>query len=84
MTNNAQFTPSTSGLVSFEKWLQEIDKTPATGWRWRKKGWIATVNICGRLYVTRAAIAEFERRAAAGAFSKVHCTPRRKPNPKPQ
>ena len=66
-----------SGLVSFEKWLEEIGKTPATGWRWRKQKWIETVNIAGRVYVHRAAIAEFERRAAAGEFSKVHKTPSR-------
>lgn len=66
----------TSGIVSYEKWLEEINKTHATGWRWRKQGWIETINIAGRLYVSRAAIAEFERRAAAGEFSKVHITPR--------
>ena len=77
MPKNALVTP-TSGLVSFEKWLEEINKTPATGWRWRKRGWIETVNICGRLYISRAVIAEFERRAAAGEFSKVHETPSRK------
>ncbi len=73
-----QTATQTSGLVSYEKWLTEIDKTPATGWRWRQRGWIATVNIAGRLYISRAVIAEFERRAAAGEFSKVHETPNRK------
>lgn len=68
----------TSDLVAFERWLEEIGKTPATGWRWRQKGWFKTVNISGRLYISRAAIAEFERRAAAGEFAKVHQTPRRK------
>ena len=68
----------TSSLFSYERWLEELDKTPATGWRWRKKGWIETVNICGHLYVTRAAIAEFERRAAAGEFSQTHKTPSRR------
>lgn len=71
-------TARSSSIVAFENWLEEIDKTPATGWRWRKKGWIKTLNICGRLYVSRAAIAEFEQRAAAGEFAKVHQTPRRK------
>ena len=74
MSTNNIATP-TSSLVSFEKWLGEISKTSATGWRWRKRKWIETVNICGRLYVSRDAIAEFERRAAAGDFAQVHKTP---------
>jgi len=70
-------TPPTSGLRAFERWLEEIDKTPATGWRWRKRGWIKTINIAGRLYVSREEIAEFERRAAAGDFAQLHATPNR-------
>jgi hypothetical protein len=68
-------TYPTSSLVSFEKWLQEMAKTPATGWRWRQRGWIRTVNICGRLYLSREEILNFERRAAAGEFAKTHRTP---------
>ena len=68
----------TSGIVSFEKWLREMDISSATGWRFRKRRWIETLNLCGRLYVTRAAILKFEERAAAGEFSKVHKTPARK------
>ena len=64
-----------SNLLSFESWLDEIGKTPATGWRWRQRGWIHTVNIAGRVYVHRDEIAEFERRAAAGEFSQVHKSP---------
>jgi hypothetical protein len=71
-------TPNTAGnLVAYERYLEEIDKTKTTGWRMRQRGWIETINICGRIYVTRAAIAEFERRAAAGEFAKIHKTPSR-------
>jgi hypothetical protein len=69
-----------SNLLAFDRWLKDIDRTPATGWRWRKRGWIPTVNIAGRVYVSRQAIAEFERRAAAGEFAKKHVTPTRSPN----
>jgi hypothetical protein len=48
-----------------------------TAWRWRKKGWLKTVNICGRQYVMPEAIAEFNRRAAAGEFASEHKTPTR-------
>jgi hypothetical protein len=67
-----------SNLVAFDRWLKDIGKTPATGWRWRTRGWIDTVNICGRLYVSRQEINRFEQRAAAGEFRKNHKTPRRK------
>ena len=70
--------PIVSDLVALTKWLREIDKTAATGWRWRKLGYITTTNILGRLYVSREAIAKFERRAAAGEFSQVHKTPSKK------
>jgi hypothetical protein len=40
-------------------------------------GLIETVNIFGRVYVSQKAIEEFERRAAAGEFSKEHVTPRK-------
>ena len=68
-----------SNLLAFDRWLKDIDKTPATGWRWRKRGWINTVNICGRVFVSRQAIADFERRAASGEFAKQHITPKRRP-----
>jgi hypothetical protein len=67
-----------SSLVSYEKWLEEIGKTPATGWRWRKRGWLDVVNIAGRLYLDRSEIARFEAAAAAGKFAKVHPTPSQK------
>jgi len=67
-----------SNLLAFDRWLKDIDKTPATGWRWRKRGWINTVNICGRVYVGRDEIKRFEERAANGEFSKVHATPARR------
>lgn len=47
-------------------------------WRWRKRKWLPTINICGRQYVTREAIAEFNRRASAGEFAQEHKTPSRK------
>jgi len=74
-----ELTSSTtvSDLVAYDKWLSELSITPATGWRWRKRGWLPTINICGRVYVSRSAIGKFEQRAAAGEFSKTHITPKR-------
>jgi len=49
--------------------------TPCTAWRWRKKGWLKTVNIAGRQYLTQEAIDEFHNRAVAGEFAQVHKVP---------
>ena len=48
-----------------------------TAWRWRKRGWLETVNIAGRPYLTDKALAEFLRRAEASEFAKKHKTPNR-------
>jgi hypothetical protein len=73
----SQSIPSASDLVAYDRWLAELPISPATGWRWRKRGWIPTINIAGRVYVSRSAIAQFERRAAAGEFAREHITPKR-------
>lgn len=62
-------------LVSLSRWMDEMGIAPVTAWRWRKKGLLQTVNIQGRLYLTREAVESFTRRAAAGEFAKVHVTP---------
>jgi predicted site-specific integrase-resolvase len=67
-----------AGMVALNVWLTRIGVTPVTGWRWRNKGWLKTVNIMGRVYVTDEAVLEFSRRAQAGEFAKVHKTPARK------
>jgi len=52
--------------------------TPCTAWRWRKRGWLKTVNIARRQYLTQEAIDEFQRRASAGEFSQAPKIPSRK------
>ena len=63
--------------VALNIFLGNVGVDPITGWRWRKKGWLTTTNICGRLYLMPDAIAEFNRRAAAGEFAKAHKAPSR-------
>ena len=75
--NIMEDTESIPKLMSFNKWLGEIGVTSTTGWRWRKKGIIKTINIYGRLYVSRETIAEFYKRAEAGEFS-TNSTPGKK------
>jgi hypothetical protein len=67
----SQIEPTAGDLVSFDVWLGSLDRTRATGHRWRRKfPWLTTLNIFGKLYVRRQTIEEFERRAAAGEFQR--------------
>jgi predicted site-specific integrase-resolvase len=62
-------------IISLNLWREQVGVTPCTLWRWRKKGWLKTVNICGRLYLTQEAITEFYERAQQGEFSQIHKAP---------
>jgi len=64
-------------VVSLDSWREQVGVTACTVWRWRKKGWLKTVNICGRLYLTQEAINEFYERAQLGEFSQTHKAPLR-------
>ena len=67
-----------AAVVSLNRWLAQVGVTPLTAWRWRKRGWLKTINIAGRVYLTQSAIDEFNRRAVAGEFAKQHRVPTRK------
>ncbi|MGA2446564.1 MAG: hypothetical protein ABSG50_14170 [Opitutaceae bacterium] len=56
--------------VALDKWIADVGINPSTAWHWRKRGWLKTVNIAGRHYLTAAQRAEFIRRAEAGEFAK--------------
>ena len=64
-----------SAVISLSKWLEDVGITSCTAWRWRKKGWLKTINIAGRQYLTQEAIDEFHRRAVTGEFAQVHKVP---------
>lgn len=61
--------------ISLSQFIQQMGITTITAWRFRRDGKLKTVNICGRLYVPAEEIANFNQRAAAGEFAKVHKTP---------
>lgn len=62
------------GGKTIEQWSREIGhkigegKRPVTAYRWIESGFVAPVNINGRLYITEEADKEFWKRAAAGEF----------------
>ena len=78
MQNEGINSNSAGAVISLNRWLVQVGVTQITAWRWRKKGWLKTVNIAGRQYLTQEAIDEFQRRAVAGEFSQEHKVPSRK------
>ena len=69
-------TPGTEGLplaahppISLDAFGRESGLSPSTLWRYRRAGWLKTITISGRHYITREGIAEFNSRAAAGEFA---------------
>jgi predicted site-specific integrase-resolvase len=78
---NEQFNSSSArAVIALNRWLEQVGVTPVTAWRWRQRGWLKTVNIAGRQYLTQEAIDEFHRRAVAGEFVQVHKVPSRNGN----
>jgi hypothetical protein len=59
-----------SSLVSLSSYRRQLGRSKATLWRYRKLGWLKCVNVLGKLYVTREAIAEFEARVLNGDLAK--------------
>lgn len=55
--------------------MRQSGLSSATLWRYRKRGWLAVTTIAGRHYLSREAIAEFNRRAAAGDFAGTVSNP---------
>ena len=64
-------------MMSLDKFREQTGLSAVTVCRYRKKGMLTTVNICGRQYILRAEIARFNERAAAGEFAKPPTRPRK-------
>ena len=58
-------------MMSLDKFTEQTGLSTVTVWRYRKNGFLKTVNICGRHYILRAEIARFNKRAAASEFAKA-------------
>jgi hypothetical protein len=63
--------------IALDRFIQQSGLSAVTVWRYRRAGWLNTLNICGRHYLTRAEIARFNTRAAAGEFAKEPARPKR-------
>ena len=66
--------------ISLDRFIQSCGITDTTAWRWRKRGWLNTRNISGRLYILPKDLREFNRRMEAGEFAQEHKTPKRTSN----
>ena len=64
--------------IALDQFIERSGITDTTAWRWRKKCWLKTTNIAGRVYIYPKDLREFNRRAEAGEFAKEHITPKRK------
>jgi predicted site-specific integrase-resolvase len=69
-------------LQRYNEWLRQIGVSTATGWRFRERGWIKTLNVGGRLYVSAEQINQFQRRAAKGEFALRRTPPLLRQNTK--
>ncbi len=62
---------SGGSFATFQQLLREAHGLSlVTAWRYRKRGWLPTLNICGRVDITEAAAMEFLHRAQAGDFAR--------------
>jgi len=61
---------SDCGGMEFIFWLTRLGKSRSTGYRWRKQQMITTVNIEGKLFITKEQIDRFWDRAGKGEFAK--------------
>lgn len=66
--------------ISLGKFLTITGTSPVTAWRWEKRGWLKTVRIAGRKYISAEALREFNRRLEAGEFAGKTQKPRRRAN----
>lgn len=74
--NLNSINPGERAIISVSKFAKEAGISGVTAWRWRRAGWLKTVNIAGRPYLTGDALAQFLQRAQAGEFAKEPVTPK--------
>jgi predicted site-specific integrase-resolvase len=61
-------------IMALRKWEEMVSISRTTSYRFRQRGWLKTITIAGKPYVTPAALAEFMTRAEAGEFACASTT----------
>lgn len=69
-SQSPSFSIAGTAVVSLTRWLKQVGVTTCTAWRWRKRGWLKTVNIAGRQYLTQEALDESQPSATTAVLSK--------------
>jgi hypothetical protein len=59
-------------LLALRKWEKEVGISRQTSARFRARGWLKTVTIAGKPYLTGASIDSFLSRAKAGELAHVN------------
>ena len=59
-----------AGITSLSVYRRQLGVSKTTLWRYRRNGWLKTINVLGKLFVTREAIAEFEAMMCSGELAK--------------
>ena len=59
-----------AGITSLSVYRRQLWVSKTTLWRYRRNGWLKTINVLGKLYITREAIAEFEAMMRSGKLAK--------------
>jgi hypothetical protein len=76
---DAQFGPplsdETAPPISISRFIDVSGISPVTAWRWEQRGWLRTVRIAGRKYITATDLREFNRRLNAGEFAGTVANP---------
>ena len=78
MNTISNFNIENRPILSLHKFCELAGISDVTAWRWRNNGWLTTVNIAGRPYLTDKALSDFMRRAEAGEFAKEPRVPNRR------
>lgn len=77
--NTTTFAPLTGRpILRLSAFTKQAGISRTTAWRWRRNGWLVTVNIAGKPYLTDKSLGEFLRRAEAGEFAQLPRVPSRK------
>jgi hypothetical protein len=64
-------TTSSGDLISLDAYRRAIGRSKTSLWRYRRRGWLPTVNVLGRLYLRRSDISAFEAAAARGSLARA-------------
>jgi hypothetical protein len=78
LMNTISIEPGDRAILSLRKFTRDAGIHQTTAWRWRRAGWLKTINIGSRQYITRDGLAEFLRRAEAGEFARKNAPPARR------